>query len=144
MATDEEGPALDLGKLSEIVLSETELAQLPRGTEIFVYMGFFEDQTTLSPVGYGTLLGYDPRRKEVHYRTIPDAPYQKSAPQGGLRALVTDKHSGLLLPSGARDDEPPVEKRVLLDEGYFILDSAAYTKYCIDPKNWNPGDTLYG
>lgn len=144
LATEEEGPSLDLQRLSGIVLDETALSRLPRGTEIFVYMGFMEDPTTLSPVGYGTLLGYDPQRKEVHYRTIPDPPYYESAPQGGLRAMITDKSSGLLLPAGARDDEPPVEKRVILEEGYLIMDSTAYTNYCSDPQNWNPGDTLYG
>lgn len=144
MATEEEGPLHDLSVLRAMLHDECALAGLSRGTFIYVFIGDFADPTTLSAVEFGEFLGYDAQRKEVHYRILTDPSQLKRPASGiGLRAMLTDEQSGLLLPEGARTPQAQ-EKRILLDEDYIILNGLAFAKYLANAAEQHPGDDLYG
>ena len=142
MATEDEGIRLDVGTLQQMALDRTALSRTARGTIIYVYVGSFADPTSLSGLHFAEFLGFDTARGEVHYRTIPEPPQRIDTP-GSIRAMVTDQQSGLLLPEGVRDPQP-IEKRVLLDEDYIILDGGRYAAYMADAANMpQAGDDLY-
>lgn len=153
MATEEQGPVLDIRALRAMVLNEHQLRELPRHSLIFVFWGDFEfeEGATLTARNFGLFDEYDAKTRSVKFVTVrwrnASTPRTSSS---DVRGMVTDPVSGLYLPEGATQPmqtaghfEPGETDKILLDEAYHVLNGDAFKAYVEQLGRQRPGKDGY-